>query len=91
MYRYAIEDPFQGTLRLSILCDGVRRDVLGDENIRNSAFTLDDEKDHEEEEDVFTTSAEVALSEDDPAATANGEESPPSIGTTAPNVEDAYQ
>lgn len=37
---YSIEDPFQGTLRLSILCDAIRRDVLGDEIIRNTAFTL---------------------------------------------------
>jgi len=37
---YSIEDPFQGTLRLSILCDAIRRDVLGDELIRNTAFTL---------------------------------------------------
>ena len=40
---YSIEDPFQGTLRLSILCDAIRRDVLGDEIIRNTAFTLDKE------------------------------------------------
>ena len=38
---YAIEDPFQGTLRLSILCDTIRRDVLGDATIRNSAFVLE--------------------------------------------------
>ena len=37
---YSIEDPFQGTLRLSILCDAIRRDVVGDELIRNTAFTL---------------------------------------------------
>jgi len=37
-----IEDPFQGTLRLSILCDGIRRDVLADELIRDTAFQLDD-------------------------------------------------
>lgn len=37
---YSIEDPFQGTLRLSILCDAIRRDVLGDEIIRNTAFIL---------------------------------------------------
>lgn len=37
---YSIEDPFQGTLRLSILCDAIRRDVLGDEIIRNTAFNL---------------------------------------------------
>ena len=40
---YSIEDPFQGTLRLSILCDAIRRDVLGDEIIRNTAFVLEDE------------------------------------------------
>jgi len=40
---YSIEDPFQGTLRLSILCDAIRRDVLGDELIRNTAFILDKE------------------------------------------------
>lgn len=38
---YAIEDPFQGTLRLSIMCDTVRRDVIGDEIIRGSAFQLE--------------------------------------------------
>lgn len=38
----AIEDPFQGTLRLSILCDTIRRDVLGDENIRSTAFRLEE-------------------------------------------------
>lgn len=40
---YSIEDPFQGTLRLSILCDAIRRDILGDELTRNTAFTLDTE------------------------------------------------
>mmetsp|Transcript_2901 Transcript_2901/g.6841 ORF Transcript_2901/g.6841 Transcript_2901/m.6841 type:complete len:580 (-) Transcript_2901:251-1990(-) len=35
---YSIEDPFQGTLRLSVLCDCIRRDVLADEMIRNTAF-----------------------------------------------------
>eukprot|EP00979_Chaetoceros_neogracilis_P013547 scaffold3896_cov235-Chaetoceros_neogracile.AAC.12 len=40
---YSIEDPFQGTLRLSILCDAIRRDVLGDDIIRNTAFVLDKE------------------------------------------------
>lgn len=56
----SIEDPFQGTLRLSILCDGIRRDVLGDEMIRETAFDLDnlrsegeDDDDDEEEEDEF--------------------------------------
>lgn len=37
-----VEDPFQGTLRLSILCDTIRRDVLGDEHIRSSAFRTEE-------------------------------------------------
>mmetsp|Transcript_13406 Transcript_13406/g.31168 ORF Transcript_13406/g.31168 Transcript_13406/m.31168 type:complete len:542 (+) Transcript_13406:86-1711(+) len=41
---YSIEDPFQGTLRLSILCDTVRQDVLGDEAIRSTAFEMDEER-----------------------------------------------
>jgi Bestrophin, RFP-TM, chloride channel len=36
-----IEDPFQGTLRLSIMCDTIRRDVLADESIRSTAFDLE--------------------------------------------------
>jgi predicted membrane chloride channel (bestrophin family) len=39
----AIEDPFQGTLRLSILCDTIRRDVVGDEYVRSTAFFLEEE------------------------------------------------
>jgi predicted membrane chloride channel (bestrophin family) len=48
---YSIEDPFQGTLRLSILCDTVRRDVLADEYLRETAFLndLDGEQDDDEE------------------------------------------
>lgn len=37
-----VEEPFQGALRLSILCDTIRRDVLGDEHIRSSAFRLEE-------------------------------------------------
>jgi len=74
---YAIEDPFQGTLRLSILCDGVRRDVLGDENIRNSAFVLDhlsdDVTDFDEDEE-------------------EGNSDPTSVNSSPTNnVEDVYQ
>ena len=51
---YDIEDPFQGTLRVSILCDTIRRDVLADENIRSTAFrpeySEDDENSDEESE-----------------------------------------
>lgn len=39
-----IEDPFQGSLRLSIMCDMIRRDVLGDENVRSTAFQLPEEE-----------------------------------------------
>jgi len=52
---YSIEDPFQGTLRLSILCDAIRRDVLGDEIIRNTAFVL---------EEKSTTSVGVEVKQD---------------------------
>lgn len=41
---YSIEDPFQGTLRLSVLCDTIRRDVLADEVTRSTAFELPDEE-----------------------------------------------
>jgi hypothetical protein len=39
---YSIEDPFQGTLRLSVLCDMIRRDVMGDEVTRSTAFEIED-------------------------------------------------
>jgi ion channel-forming bestrophin family protein len=42
---YSIEDPFQGTLRLSVLCDAIRRDVLADEVIRNTAFETSEDED----------------------------------------------
>jgi predicted membrane chloride channel (bestrophin family) len=41
---YTIEDPFQGSLRLSLLCDAVYRDVMyigrQDENSRDSAYRI---------------------------------------------------
>ena len=40
---YSSEDPFQGTLKLSILCDAIRRDMLGDEFIRSTAFIVEKE------------------------------------------------
>ena len=46
------EDPFQGTLRLSVLCDSIRRDVLGDESIRISAFRLAPTEEEIEEDDT---------------------------------------
>jgi hypothetical protein len=39
---YSIEDPFQGSLRLTILCDAIRRDVIGETEERETAFSLDD-------------------------------------------------
>lgn len=38
-----IEDPFQGTLRLSIYCDAIRRDVLADAIARDTAFILEED------------------------------------------------
>lgn len=50
---FRIEDPFQGTLRLSILCDAIRRDVLADELIRDTAFNLDPEPDGDDVESEY--------------------------------------
>lgn len=33
---YTIEDPFQGSLRLSILCDSIRKDILGQQKEYNT-------------------------------------------------------
>jgi hypothetical protein len=41
---HSIEDPFQKSLRLSILCDAIRRDVLGN-SARDSAYYLDEDDD----------------------------------------------
>lgn len=54
---YAIEDPFQGTLRLSILCDTIRRDVMGDETTRHSAFELEVNNSNN---NIITSSSPVA-------------------------------
>jgi len=65
---YSIEDPFQGTLRLSILCDTIRRDVLADEFARATAFNLkekeeeDDDDDDKEESDEDECVAEISES-----------------------------
>lgn len=40
---HSIEDPFQKTLRLSILCNAIRQDVMGENYMSNlSAYTFDD-------------------------------------------------
>lgn len=66
---YSIEDPFQGTLRLSILCDAIRRDVLGDEIIRNTAFTLE-----KEQTSTISEKGEVEVDMDDDEDEENEEE-----------------
>jgi hypothetical protein len=48
---YSIEDPFQGTLRLSVLCDAIRRDVLADEVVRHTAFEAESEEGTPKDED----------------------------------------
>ena len=53
---YSIEDPFQGSLRLSILCDAIRKDVLGETLERESAWDLDDLDDEKEDEVEIETS-----------------------------------
>jgi len=55
---YSIEDPFQGTLRLSVLCDTIRRDVLADEVIRSTAF------ENNEEDTVSSSSSSSSSSSD---------------------------
>lgn len=35
---HSIEDPFQGSLRLSTLCEDIRQDILEDDDVRESAF-----------------------------------------------------
>mmetsp|Transcript_34792 Transcript_34792/g.70379 ORF Transcript_34792/g.70379 Transcript_34792/m.70379 type:complete len:355 (-) Transcript_34792:162-1226(-) len=37
---HSIEDPFQGTLRLSVLCDAIRKDVLGAATDRDTAYSV---------------------------------------------------
>mmetsp|Transcript_24348 Transcript_24348/g.57698 ORF Transcript_24348/g.57698 Transcript_24348/m.57698 type:complete len:649 (+) Transcript_24348:136-2082(+) len=56
---YSIEDPFQGTLRLSVLCDIIRRDVLADEVIRSTAFESheSDKKNQEQQSGMDATSS----------------------------------
>jgi predicted membrane chloride channel (bestrophin family) len=81
---YAIEDPFQGSLRLSILCDTIRRDVMGDETIRNSAFELDSFPRQNDDEETEGSKEEVVASVEGEGV----------VGSAAVNVTssaDAYQ
>jgi predicted membrane chloride channel (bestrophin family) len=45
-------DPFQGSLRLSILCDTIRRDVLADDFTRSSAFDVLEEPKEEKSKPI---------------------------------------
>lgn len=61
---YSIEDPFQGTLRLSVLCDAIRRDVLADEVIRSTAFEPCEDEDHLVVEAVRTVDGRIGAVDD---------------------------
>ena len=70
---YSIEDPFQGTLRLSVLCDTIRRDVLADEIIRNTAFsTGEDTTDDSLSSSSTTTAASATVNRDVDGKVAKG-------------------
>lgn len=83
---YSIEDPFQKSLRLSILCDAIRRDVLGDDDdlgSRNSAFYIEED----EGDEIFELHEPHSLKGLDgkdgdflAEADFSGFQSPPSIG-----------
>merc|ERR1712070_424116 len=62
---YSIEDPFQGTLRLSVLCDTIRRDVLADELIRNTAFDVESTKSSSSSKQQHVDGSEEEQDDDD--------------------------
>ena len=39
---HSIEDPFQGTIRLSVLCDAIHKDILANFDTRSSDFSLEE-------------------------------------------------
>jgi hypothetical protein len=61
---YSIEDPFQGTLRLSVLCDAIRRDVLADEVIRSTAFVSTNVEEMKSEATISIIDAENIQDDD---------------------------
>jgi hypothetical protein len=83
-----IEDPFQGTLRLSIMCDTIRRDVLADESIRSTAFALEqwDERSPGAPAVSVASSSSPSLSISTSAATSGFEVDGPPL--TEPDGED---
>jgi len=63
---YNIEDPFQSTLRLSILCDAVRRDVFAEEILqRDTAFVVDNDVSEDADDDESTLEREGDLIDED--------------------------
>ncbi|KAL3913498.1 MAG: hypothetical protein SGILL_006463 [Bacillariaceae sp.] len=75
---YSIEDPFQGTLRLSVLCDAIRRDVLADEVIRSTAFDAmdEDEKKKKDKALAIDDSASAGTTNEDEEEERDYENSP---------------
>ena len=76
---YAIEDPFQGSLRLSILCDTIRRDVLADERLRATAFDLKEKVEEldelvERESEIVDETDSMANQTDVNGTVVNGED-----------------
>merc|ERR1712157_3058 len=60
-----IEDPFQGTLRLSILCDAIRRDVFADGFTRETAFKLEEDEDEDDEEEDSHDTSSIIIENND--------------------------
>lgn len=65
---HSIEDPFQKTLRLSSLCNAIRRDVLGENKYRTSpasadnVHVIDEHEENEEEGNIVTMEKEILSS-----------------------------
>jgi len=60
---YSIEDPFQKSLRLSVLCDSIRKDVLSDYSDRGTAFSFDGmgREDLQEITEIFSNQIDIDL------------------------------
>lgn len=69
---YSIEDPFQGTLRLSVLCDTIRRDVLADEVIRSTAFVTGEGVDENSSSAVAKASPSSSSSDEEDELESDG-------------------
>lgn len=61
---HSIEDPFQGTLRLSVLCEAIRKDVMNaSKDDRGSAYATDDD-DITDEDWTSVTGVEPSITND---------------------------